>query len=46
MPHWVQGNSEISAKRSNNAPPYLVAKLANLEFSEITKIIYYRILKL
>ena len=31
------GNSEINGKRSNNAPPYLVTKIANWEFSERIK---------
>ena len=33
----MQGNSEISEKISNNAPPYLVAKITNWEFSERIK---------
>ena len=33
----MQGNSEISENISNNAPPYLVAKITNWEFSERTK---------
>ena len=35
--HRLQGNSEISGKRSNNARPYLVAKIVNWEFSKRIK---------
>ena len=35
--HRVQNNSETSGKRSNNTPPYLVAKIANWEFSKRIK---------
>ena len=35
--HRVQNNSETSGKRSNNTLPYLVAKIANWEFSERIK---------
>ena len=34
--HRVQNNSE-TRNRSNNTPPYLVAKIANWEFSERIK---------
>ena len=35
--HRVQNNSETGGKRSKNTPPYLVAKIANWEFSERIK---------
>ena len=35
--HRVHNNSETGGKRSNNTPPYLVAKIANWEFSERIK---------
>ena len=35
--HRVQSNSETTGKRSNNTPSYLVAKIANWEFSERIK---------
>ena len=35
--HRVQNNSETSGERSNNTPPYLVAKIANWEFSKRIK---------
>ena len=35
--HRVKNNSETSGKRFNNTRPYLVAKIANWEFSERVK---------
>ena len=37
MAHRVHNNSETSGKRTNNTPPYLVAKIANWEFSKRIK---------
>ena len=35
--HRVHNISETSGKRTNNTPPYLVAKIANWEFSKRIK---------
>ena len=35
--HRIQNNSETSGRGSNNTPPYLVAQIANWEYSERIK---------